>query len=145
MLMVFPAQVTPGTQGTTMVRFPDVPEAITVVDDLSGVVTWARDALIVALSGYLDTNRAIPSPSRVKSGDLEVVLPPIVAAKLAIHSTMIERGVSRVALATRLGWDEKQVRRLLDLDHPSRMDQVESALTQLGKMIVVEIREAVST
>jgi hypothetical protein len=37
--------------------------------------------------------------------------------------------------------DPKQIRRQLDLDHQSRMDQVEAALRALGKTMIVDVRD----
>src|SRR3546814_5497871 len=58
------------------------------------------------------------------------VLPPLVAAKLALYQAMREEGVTQVALARRIGRDQKEVRRLLDLDHRSHIGQVEDARSE---------------
>ena len=64
------------------------------------------------------------------------------AAKLAIYQAMREKGVSQVELARRLGCDPKDIRRLLDIMHRSRLDRLEEALAALGKRLVVEILDA---
>jgi hypothetical protein len=46
-----------------------------------------------------------------------------------------------VDLAEAMGVDEKQVRRLIDLDHKSKVEQVVSALRMLGKRLVVDVRD----
>ncbi len=61
------------------------------------------------------------------------------AAKLAIYQAMRDKGVTQVALARRLGCDPKDVRRLLDPMHRSRLDRLEAAL---GKRLVIEVRDA---
>lgn len=66
----------------------------------------------------------------------------MVAAKVAIYQAMRGAGLSQAALAERLGCDPRQVRRLLDLDHRSRLDQLESALAAQGKRLVLEVRDA---
>ncbi len=53
-----------------------------------------------------------------------------------------EAGITRSQLAARLGCDEKEVRRLLDPRHPSKLPRIEQALAQLGKRLVVEMRAA---
>jgi antitoxin HicB len=70
------------------------------------------------------------------------VLPPQVVAKLAIYQAMRAPGLSQAALAERLGCDPRQVRRLLDLDHRSRLDQLEAALAALGKRLVLDVEDA---
>jgi antitoxin HicB len=141
MQLSYPASLTRTESGTVIIEFPDVPQALTEAHDDAEALSWAQDALVVALSGYLDMGRALPKPSKQLKGQVSIPVPPLVAAKLAIFSAMREQGISRVELATRLGSDEKQVRRLLDLDHNSRFDQIESALKCLGKALVVEVRD----
>jgi antitoxin HicB len=53
-----------------------------------------------------------------------------------------EQNVSVEDLAARLGIAEPAVRRLLDLDHRSHIDQVEAALRCLGKRLEVTVRDA---
>ncbi len=50
--------------------------------------------------------------------------------------------MTQVTLARRLGCDPKDVRRLLDLMHRSRLDRLEAALAALGKLFVIEVRDA---
>ena len=45
---------------------------------------------------------------------MEGKIPPVVAAKLALYSVMRSQGVTRVALAARLGLSEGAVRKLLN-------------------------------
>lgn len=141
MLMAYPAILTAGPEDTAMVRFPDVPEAITVLDDAQDLQDQGTDALLVGLSGYLDAGRPIPRPSKPQRDQELVYLPMLAGAKLAIHDAMVSQKVSRVELAARLGCDEKQVRRLLNLDHKSHISQVEAALKVLGKAIATDVRD----
>jgi antitoxin HicB len=110
-------------------EFPDVPEAMTVGADEDNALEWAQDALVVALSGYLDERRDIPRPSKLKAGQKSIALPPLIASKLAIYQAMRDQGVSQVDLADKLHCDARQIRRLLDLDHHSRMDFIDDAST----------------
>src|SRR6266487_65324 len=124
---------------TIIAEFPDVPEAMTVGADEDNALEWAQDALVVALSGYLDDRRDIPKPSRPKAGQMTVALPPLIASRLAIYQAMRDQGVTQSELADKLHCDARQIRRLLDLDHHSRMDLIDDALHELGKMLVVDI------
>ncbi len=53
-----------------------------------------------------------------------------------------QAGVTKAELARRLGWHGPQVDRLLDLNHASRLDQIEAALAALGKRLQVTVRDA---
>jgi antitoxin HicB len=50
--------------------------------------------------------------------------------------------VRKADLARRLGCHMRQVDRLLDLRHASRLDQIEAAFAALHKRVVIEIRDA---
>ncbi|MCH8836097.1 MAG: type II toxin-antitoxin system HicB family antitoxin [Proteobacteria bacterium] len=130
------------SNGTVVATFPDVPEAHTVGNDEAQALARAPDALETALAIYVDERRDLPRPARPRKGQRAVTLPPMAAAKLAIYQAMRDQGVTQVALARRLGRDPKDVRRLLDLMHRSRLDRLEAALAALGKRLVIEVRDA---
>jgi antitoxin HicB len=51
---------------------------------------------------------------------------------------MTEQGVKKAELARRLGWHRPQVDRLFNLNHASRLDQIEAAARALGCHIEVQ-------
>ncbi len=130
------------SNGTVVATFPDVPEAHTVGNDEAQALRRARDALETALAIYVDERRDLPRPARPREGQRMVALAPMAAAKLAIYQAMRDQGVTQVALARRIGCDPKDVRRLLELAHRSRLDRLEAALAALGKRLVIEVRDA---
>jgi antitoxin HicB len=136
----YPVELTPDAQtGGFVVTFPDVPEAITQAEDSDEALLRARDALETALTFYLDGRRDLPTPSPAEGRP--VVRPSaLVCAKLALYEAMREQGVTKAALARRLGWHLPQIDRVLDLTHASRLEQVETALAALGRELTVEIR-----
>jgi len=132
----------PASNGTVIATFPDVPEAHTVGNDEAQALERAPDALETALAIYVDERRDLPRPKRPRKGDRMVALPPMAAAKLAIYQAMRDQGVTQVELAGRLGCDPKDIRRLLDLMHNSRLDRLDLALAALGKRLLIEVRDA---
>ncbi len=141
MLQAYPIILTKEGK-TVMAEFPDVPEALTVGANEKEALAWALDALVVALTGYLDDRRDIPQPSKVKPHQKLVVLPPLIASKLAIYQIMRDQNVTQAELASRLDCDGRHIRRLLDLDHYSRLDLIDEALHALGKKLVIDIQAA---
>ena len=103
----------------------------------------ARDCLEVALGMYVQAREDIPAPSPLEENQVLITVAPVVAAKLALYSAMREQGITNVALADRLGLQEKSVRRLLDLGHRSPMTSIEKALEAVGRALVVKDRTAV--
>lgn len=141
MRFVYPYTVRQSPDGAWQVRFPDVPEALTEGDTEEEAHALATDVLVAALGGLSKLKRPLPTPSAAK-GMPVVVVPILQSAKLALHKAMLEQGLSNVMLAKRLGKLEGEVRRMLDLDHETKIRTIENALWHLGKQVASEIREA---
>ena len=141
MRYAYPFDMDPQREGGFAVTFPDVPEAITEGDTEAEVRERAEDALVTALSFYTDAAQALPRPSPARNRTVAVV-PPLVAAKLALHDAMLAAAISNVELGRRLGLEEKAVRRLRDPLHRSHIGAIEAALRLLGKRLVVDVANA---
>lgn len=142
MNLCYPVEMKEYSTGTAGLFFTDIPEAITAGNTKAEAIDHGPDALVVALSGYVEEGRPIPVPSRAKRGQVLVCLPPMAALKLAIHDAMIRHHITQTALAERLGMDTRQVRRILDLDHESKLSQMEMALAALGLRATVSIESS---
>jgi antitoxin HicB len=141
MAHAFPYEFEPQERGGGLVQFIDVPEAHTFgLTEADAGGDNALDCLIAALGGYIKLGRAIPEPSPARDRPV-VILPPLVAAKLALYEAMRAQAITRTELARRLGLQENAVRRLLDLDHRSHIDQVDRALGALGRRLEVRVLE----
>jgi len=142
MQYVYPCVLTPEEEGGFFVSFPDVPEALTGGDDRTEALAVAEDALATALGMYVKEREDIPVPSATVPGQELVAVPPIVAAKLALYTAMRRQGITKVALAERLGLSESAVRKICDPDHRSHISNVEDALRAVGRSLVVGDRAA---
>ena len=67
--------------------------------------------------------------------------PPLYAKKAALYLALRERQLSQSALAAKLGKDEKEVKRLLDPAHTSRISALEAALHAIGKRVQVVLAD----
>ena len=119
---------------------PDVPEMVTCGDTLAEALGRAPDALVTALSFYVDDGRPLPVPTATSQHVVSV--PALIAAKFALNDAMVEAKLSNVELALRIGFDEKSIRCLRDPLHRSHIDQVEAALASLGKQVLIDIAAA---
>lgn len=136
----YPAIFEPGeSEGVVVATFPDVPEAITEGDGLDDARAMAADALGVALLTYVRSGRALPRARRPGKGSEPVAVEPAVAAKLAVLIAFTETGLSRGELARRLGKDEREIRRILDPRHPTKIGALDAALRALGRRLVVSV------
>ena len=140
MTHAFPYAFEPEAPGGVLVQFVDVPEAHTSGATEAAARELALDCLIAALGGYIRLGRKLPRPSPAR-GRPVATLPPLVAAKLALYEAMRTQAITRTELARRLGLQENAVRRLLDLDHRSHIDQIDRALAVLGKRLEVRVLE----
>lgn len=134
----FPVTLTPD-DGTVLVTFADVPEAITFGADEGEALRNAVDALETGLSFYVDARKPLPKPGKPKRGQKTVRPSALESAKLGVYKAMTEQGVKKAELARRLGWHMPQVDRLFDLRHASRMDQIEAAAAALGRHIEITV------
>ena len=137
----YPFTLRPDEGGRLVVTFPDVKGASTDGADEAEATANASDCLTAALIGYIRSREPIPHPSPAR-GRRTVVLPPLVTAKLALFSAMLEQRITSPDLADRMGKPESEVRRLLDLDHGSDIGQIEAALAELGKRLEIRVRDA---
>ena len=142
MIYAYPCVLTPAEDGSLVVTFPDVPEAITGGRDQSEVLAMAEDALATAPAGYVHEKWEIPAPSEAVAGQALVPLPTVIAAKLALYAAMRAQGITKVELARRLGVSESAVRKLANPDHRSHVGQAQKALRAVGRSLRVQVTAA---
>ena len=139
---VFFAEFEPGEKRGVVVSFPDVPEAITQGDDMADAFVQATEALGLALLTY--PQRQLPLPRAKTRGRslTPVAVAPNVAAKLAVLEAFREAGITKAELARRLGKNEKEVRRILDPRHATKLPALTEALHALGHRLVIGVEKA---
>ena len=140
---VYPARFEPGDKpGVLVITFRDVPEAITQGKGEKDALWQAGDCLEEAIAGRIADGRGIPKASRAARGERLIPIPAPMAAKAALYLAMGDAGISKVQLARKLGCDEREVRRMLDPRHPTKLPRIKEALDVLGKRLVVSVEEA---
>ncbi len=120
--------------GAVLATSPDFPELTTFGDDREEALARAGDALEEAIAARIHDRRDIPAPSR---GEIAAVLPTLTSVKVMLYQGMRDQGVGKAELARRLGWHMPQVDRVLDVNHHSRLDQMDAALGAIGKRLQV--------
>ena len=138
--VAYPARFTVEADGSVAVGFRDLPEALTSGDNLDEALAEASDCLDVALSYRITRSQDVPPPSPTRRGERLIAPPAQTAAKLALYVSQRAAGLSNVALAKRLGCDEKAVRRLLDPRHASRLDRLADAIRATGGRLELHLR-----
>ncbi len=119
---------------SVMVTSPDFPELTTYGMDREEAIARAVDALEEALASRIHDGRDVPLPSQGRDA---AVLPTLTAVKVMLYRGMREQGIGKAELARRLGWHLPQVDRVLDVQHNSRMDQMDAAMGAIGRHLYV--------
>jgi len=135
----YPANLAPEEGGGLVVSFPDIPEALTSGSNLEEALAMAEDCLEEAIAGRIGDGEDIPAPSRLAPGSHAVTLPAQMALKAALYLAMRERHISKAALASLMDVNEKEVRRILDPHHGTKLPTIEKALRTLGKRIHLQV------
>ena len=121
-----------------VVAFADVPEAITGAKSAAESLILAEDALIAALSMYVQSDEDIPNPSPAAGGHYLVAVPPVPAAKLALYTAMRAQGLDEAALGERLGIDVDAIRKLINPDRYTHITRIMEALRVVGRSLIIE-------
>jgi antitoxin HicB len=138
-MIAYPVEIRPdGDQ--FLVRFPDVPEAISFGETESDAFARAVDALETALVAYVEAKRPLPSPSGNRGPAVSVSA--LAETKLTLHALMLERDLTDRDLARRLGVKPTAIRRLLDLRVESPLNQIEAAFRALDRRLSIQVVDA---
>jgi len=135
--------LTPGPSGGFVVSCPDFPELLTEGKDRADAIEQATDALEEVFAARIRRGEEIPDPSILAEDANPVVIrvPPIMAAKAALALALRQTGTSQTALARKLDLDEKEVRRLLDPHHASKLARLQAALLTLNRDVEIRVVE----
>ena len=139
----YPARLKKDKAGFYLVTFPDFPEAATDGETMEESLHNAADALEEAIAGRINRGDTVPRPGPVKTRQRRVPVPAQIAVKAALYMAVKDAGIKNTELARRLGADEKEVRRLLDPHHRSKLPRLEAALEVLGRKLVIGIEAIV--
>jgi antitoxin HicB len=138
----WPAKLTEDEDGRVLATFPDLPGAATDGADRAEALEEAADCLEEAIAIRLIEGEDIPAPSPRRAGTVLVPLAPLFAAKTALYLAMREQGINNTRLAKRMGCDEKEIRRLLDPRHGSKIERIDAALRQLDRRLHLQVTAA---
>ncbi len=109
MRYAYPCQIERDEDDAFVVSFPDVSGANTGANDRAEALELAEEALAGALEMYVELREPIPVPSLAMDGQEVVAVAPVTAAKLELYTAMRDRGVTKRALAERLGLSDTTV------------------------------------
>lgn len=139
---VYPARFTRAPEGGWDIAFRDLPDAISQAEDNEDAIDLAEGCLQATIEGRLLYGLEIPRPSNPRAGEVMVAVPIETATKAALLTALAASGNSRLALAKALRMDEKEIRRMLDPRHSSKLPRVARVLKALGKELRLTVVDA---
>jgi antitoxin HicB len=125
-----------------IVTFRDVPEVVTEGEGMEEAVLHAREALEFALLTYPQRGLPLPQATPLQKSEIQIAVAPDMAAKLAVLEAFREAGLSKLELARLLHKDEREIRRILDPHHATKLASLSQALKVMGKKLVVTMEAA---
>lgn len=142
-MLLYPATIR-RDGNTFVVLFPDIPHTHTNGKSREDALAHAPDALRLGMSMLMEKSLDIPVPGKPRARNpILVGLPSVVsAAKVELYTALRATGVRKAELARRMGVHKQQIERLMDIDHASRIEQLEDAFAALNMRMIVDIRKA---
>ena len=141
-VFAYPATLTRDPEGRFLVRFPDLPEALTDGATEEEALREAADALSEALMSRVADGETIPEPSTVRRNQYQIAPDTTVALKAALQRTLKEKRMTAAALSRLLDIDHKEARRLLDPQEKSKVPRLTEALGALGYSVTTAVYDA---
>ena len=137
----YPATLEPDEEGRVLVRFADLPEALTDGADLAEALFEAADCLSEALASRIVEGEEIPRPSWTEAGPNQHIISPspTIALKAALYTALRRRDMTVADLAARLDMDWHQAARLIDPRRTSKLTSLAGALAALDCQILLSV------
>lgn len=125
--------------GGWVVTCRDLPEAISQAGKHEDRIGVAEGCLQAAIESRIHDGELLPVASKPRKGEAVITPPAGTAAKAALYDAMREAGISKMELARRLGVDEKEVRRMLDAGHGTKLPRIAEAIAVLGRHLHIAL------
>ena len=142
-MITYYAKFEPAPEGGYVVSFPDLRNAATQGDTIQEAEDMAVDAIRTLFWGLINAGEELPPPGKTRSRRLRPVsLPALESAKVELYRAWKKSAIRKSQLAAGMGIPRSHIDRLFNLNHRSRLDQIEAAFRVLGKRFVVSVEDA---
>jgi antitoxin HicB len=141
--MVYQALFEAAEEGGYVVTFPDFPWGVTQGETEQEALRMAAEVIEIVIADRIAEGQPLPVQRKRRGKKYrDIRLPALVAAKAELYASFLESGISKAELARRLKIPRMNVDRLFDLQHQSRLDQIEAALRAIGKELEIIVHDA---
>ncbi|CDG54550.1 MULTISPECIES: type II toxin-antitoxin system HicB family antitoxin [Halomonadaceae] len=136
--MRYPIKLEPDTVGF-MATSRDLPEFVAADEDERSTLVNAVELLETTLGIYIDERRRVPRPSEAQDGEHLVAVPASTVIKVLLSEAMLDKGWRKADLARAMNVAPVQVDRMLDVNHKSKLAQLEAAMDAMGHHLEIEV------
>jgi antitoxin HicB len=141
--MEYAALFEPAEEGGFIITIPDFGWGFSQGETEAEGREMAAALLQTLVQEHIRKRETLPLPTKRRGIKYRVVrLSALQGAKAELYMAFLASGMRKAELARRLGIPKTTVDRVFDLDHHSRLDQIEAAFAALGKRIALEVRDA---
>jgi antitoxin HicB len=140
-MIKYRVKLTPDDNGTFLVTSPDFPEVITFGETREDALHYAVGAFREMIAFKIHDKQTIPQPSRVRASDDFITLPLQTEMKIRMYESMLESGIKKSQLARKMKLHRQEIERLLDFEHATSLNKIESAFAAMGKRLHIEVAD----
>lgn len=141
-MIKYRVQLTPDDNDTILVTAPDFPGVITFGKNREEALRHAVGAFREMIASKIHNKEPIPAPSKIRPKDEFVVLPLQTEMKIRMYESMRESGIRKSDLARKMKLHRQEIERLLDFEHATSLNKIESAFAAMGKTLKIEVADA---
>lgn len=124
----------PEAGGEVFAVIPGIPEIIASGRDEASALHQAELGLGAFITYLLADGGSLPEP---ETGGQLAITPPLTAAKAFVIESFRTSNLSASELGRRTGLDEKEIRRVLDPRHATRIGRLADVAAALGQRMTV--------
>jgi antitoxin HicB len=134
--------LTPDDNGTWLITCPELPSVTSFTESQLDASKHALDAIEEAIAALIVAGVDVLEDHGLAGHVGFIVhLPTLTALKLQLYRACRQAEVTRAELTRRLGWSRNSVDRLFQLDHQSRLEQLDAAARAIGLQFEAQLVE----
>jgi antitoxin HicB len=141
--MEYAALFEPAAEGGFVVTIPAFRWGVSQGDTEQEAREMAAALLRTLIQEHIRKGEPLPLPNKSRGKKYRMIeLPAKVALKTELYIAFKASGITKTALAQKLGIPKTHVDRLFDFKNHTRLEQIEAAFHALGKGLTIDVRDA---
>jgi antitoxin HicB len=134
--------LSPDDNATILVTSPNFPEVITFGETRADALRYAVGAFREMIASKIQNKQPIPVLSKIRAKDDFITLPLQTEMKIRMYESMRESGTKKADLARKMKLRRQEIERLLNFEHATSLNKIESAFAAMGKTLKIEVADA---